>query len=496
MNNINSCVEGCNIPSSPNDIKLLLIQIKREVEELTKTTEAKLLLHDGKIAEMCKYIKDNLSNSIRCLIDSMKLSGELNEIITTAIDEEIYELKNLVVNVKDYGAKGNDICDDTLAFMEAIKNCNGRELYIPKTNGSYKISSLIIENIPRIKIDGIIKVDEYIEIKNDINSTERPNIDIYDIEGTLVLRGVNTGYVKIDRCINLELISDTREEFIAYSKFELSDIQNLTIKTLNKGWINENIFIGGRLTNVNINGNLSPEDNLFIKPMFENATINIENGYRNRFINCRFEGANNINLGESTYGNYFEKTFFTVPIMMYAKYQDYDINFNDKGDNLLVRNTGTTSYPLISINKFNNPYNLPVNEDGKIVPTSTWQRLFISDLVEIPDTNICLEFINPSKKVDFQLTFYDGNKQLLAKTDSLNSSQLISNGKGLYSLSSSNVEKVMALIYPNKSAKYVKITILGFGENMSIDELEVRVSAKNDKMIQKFIDGFKNPVNQ
>lgn len=69
--NINKCVEGCTLPSTPNDLKILVKQLKREVEELSKTTEAKLLCHDGKIAELCRYIKDNLGNSLRCLLDSM-----------------------------------------------------------------------------------------------------------------------------------------------------------------------------------------------------------------------------------------------------------------------------------------------------------------------------------------------------------------------------------------------------------------------------------------
>ena len=110
-NNYNSCVEGCSLPSTPNDLKVIVNQLKREVEELSKTTEAKLLCHDGKIAEMCKYIKDNLSNSIRCLLDSMMLSGELdqiiNDVVISSINERIIfidtlsQLKNSILQTGD-----------------------------------------------------------------------------------------------------------------------------------------------------------------------------------------------------------------------------------------------------------------------------------------------------------------------------------------------------------------------------------------------------------
>lgn len=68
------CEESCDIPSSPNDLKILLKQINREIKDLTTKTEAKLLLHDGKLAELCKYLKDNLSNSIRCMFLDMDAS--------------------------------------------------------------------------------------------------------------------------------------------------------------------------------------------------------------------------------------------------------------------------------------------------------------------------------------------------------------------------------------------------------------------------------------
>lgn len=132
MNNINTCVGG-DFPSTPNDIKILLASIKKEVDELVKETEAKLLLHDGKIAECCKYLKDNLSNSIRCMLLDMKLSGELDEVITESVINEyniIKERINHYINVKEYGVIGNGINDDTTMFKKAIES--GVDLLIPE----------------------------------------------------------------------------------------------------------------------------------------------------------------------------------------------------------------------------------------------------------------------------------------------------------------------------------------------------------------------------
>lgn len=148
MNNYNSCVEGCNLPSTPNDMGLLLNQIKREVDELVKTTESKLLLHDGKIAELCKYLKDNLSNSIRCLIDSMKLSGELDSIISDAILPGFKELENKltgVFSVKNFGAVGDGIHDDTMALQEAIDFCYNTKSTLLVPYGKYRTNNLIIK---------------------------------------------------------------------------------------------------------------------------------------------------------------------------------------------------------------------------------------------------------------------------------------------------------------------------------------------------------------
>ena len=82
----NNCCGGINLPSHDNEIEVLIRQLKKEVANLMKTTQAKLLCQDKKISETMVYIKNNLSNAIRNLLDSMLESGELEDIITSIIE--------------------------------------------------------------------------------------------------------------------------------------------------------------------------------------------------------------------------------------------------------------------------------------------------------------------------------------------------------------------------------------------------------------------------
>ena len=100
------CCEG--LPSHDNQLEILVKQLKREVKELMKTTTSQLLCQDKKIAETMVYIKNNLSNSIRTLLDDMLADGELEDIITetisdsiTEIQDDITKLETDVHNIKD-----------------------------------------------------------------------------------------------------------------------------------------------------------------------------------------------------------------------------------------------------------------------------------------------------------------------------------------------------------------------------------------------------------
>lgn len=144
MIDCNSACEG--LSKDNNKYDLLISQLLNEVKDLCKTSTAKFLFYDEKVAELCAYIKENLTNSIRCLINDMQLSGEIDKLITDAVllaykelEIDVHELKNKTVGIvtpQMFGACADGICDDTAAFKKAIET--GKTIYIPL--GKYLIT--------------------------------------------------------------------------------------------------------------------------------------------------------------------------------------------------------------------------------------------------------------------------------------------------------------------------------------------------------------------
>ena len=89
-----NCCGGISLPSHDNEIEILIRRLTKEVNDLMKTTEAKLLCQDKKIAETMVYIKNNLSNALRLLLNSMLESGELEDLITGVVNNAIELLEN------------------------------------------------------------------------------------------------------------------------------------------------------------------------------------------------------------------------------------------------------------------------------------------------------------------------------------------------------------------------------------------------------------------
>ena len=112
------CCGGVNLPSHDNELEILVKQLKREVRELMKTTTTQLLCQDKKIAETMVYIKNNLSNSIRTLLDDMLADGELEEIITQTVLENIEEMQT---DINNLNTKINNVESDLDDFKEDVE---------------------------------------------------------------------------------------------------------------------------------------------------------------------------------------------------------------------------------------------------------------------------------------------------------------------------------------------------------------------------------------
>lgn len=143
-NNSNrSCCNG--LKSKDNTLEILIRQLKREVAELLNTTQARLLCQDKKIAQLETYVKNNLSNYIRELLDSMLVSGELDEIIKDVITNSIEVLENEVENLRQ------DV-DLNKTHIDTINN-NIRDLQANKLEFKEYEESTIYDKFQNIDVD-------------------------------------------------------------------------------------------------------------------------------------------------------------------------------------------------------------------------------------------------------------------------------------------------------------------------------------------------------
>lgn len=121
---MSDCINACeNLNKADNKYDLLIAQLENEIIELCKTSTAKFLFYDEKVAELCTYIKANLTNSIQCVINDMELSGELNSIINdvvlnqyTVLKFKVHDIENIINADKVDFKKGETI--ETLTINE------------------------------------------------------------------------------------------------------------------------------------------------------------------------------------------------------------------------------------------------------------------------------------------------------------------------------------------------------------------------------------------
>lgn len=126
-----------------------LARLEKLVKEHEKEVYKALLNQDKKIADLTCKFNGNIQAAIAEYMRIMEQEGKLAEIISDTLLNDLYLLEKKtasIINVKEFGAIGNGVCDDSDAIQKAIDHANkhGRTVQIPK--GTYLISKPIVLN--------------------------------------------------------------------------------------------------------------------------------------------------------------------------------------------------------------------------------------------------------------------------------------------------------------------------------------------------------------
>ena len=112
--------------------------------------------------------KKKNNNSSNGSYDDSLIKNQIN-VLDKKIDEEIEEVnsqlthienKNANINVLDYGAKGDGVTDDTIAFVNCFNHCvdNGLTMFIP--NGTYIVNQKLTKSssITSIEAEKVVRI--------------------------------------------------------------------------------------------------------------------------------------------------------------------------------------------------------------------------------------------------------------------------------------------------------------------------------------------------
>ena len=266
---------------------------------------------------------DPFSYDLKWIVAKLKEYGIFIEgapaTIQALIDEVIKEmsLPTEYINAKYpghglTGIKGDGIEDDTEVFRQLIEYCEtkGLPLYLPADCTVLITEDLKMDKMTNVILQGTITGDPSVTLKMlaDSHSVAPVTWDITDVEGVeLRIEGVKNGLVRVQKASNLTLYAEGGTDYssIAYSTFLLGNIGELVFNGDSSGWINSNVFIGGRITTgITFDGNYGHNNNVFYGLLFEGDTFLTMNiGNTNQFYDTRGEGTITYSFGIRAYNN-------------------------------------------------------------------------------------------------------------------------------------------------------------------------------------------------
>ena len=373
---------------------------------------------------------DPFSYDLKWLVRKVKelitVTQDFDEKVEQAVEEYIDNLQipTDYINVMEprHGLQpvvGDGVTDDTIAFKAIISYClaQSKPLYIPQFCNVLITDDIKMLDMPNLILQGTISGDPALEVQisYDAQTTDAITWDVGTIDGpTLKLMGAKNATIRVQKATELELYADgsmPKYYSCAYNTLLLGNIQKLEFASVSGGWINENVFLNGRMTTFVMDGDYVHNNNIFYRPTFETATFDIIKGSSNYFYDVRLEGSNTIHFHEYATSNVMTRTWLsTTPTvsLIDTPYTD------DNGTNLIIISTSAfNNYDCLEITKrsLGLDYRYFYKTATGLHATGSYKEIAQTDLIPI-DKGVCFRIFSDANIWRCYVQIYDylGNR--------------------------------------------------------------------------------------
>ena len=307
------------------------------------------------------------------------------------------------VNVKDYGAVGDGVTDDTAAFLAAKAVCSADNLTFFVPDGDYYIPSGIdLWGLHKLDIIGGLHATDSAQLFIVGSHATDAQLDTYYIRGvspgTLQIKGMEAGVVDLGSVDILHLYAHGYDDglggpyhAIAYSTFSFQAANELRLECDKDGgvtaWMNENTFHCGHCSEVNFIGDYTMNNNIFYSLRIEGGLVNIDKGNHNYFYNVRLEGTNTFTFGSTTFNNIFIQTWANFTDVAFDDRDAATWNVTDNGKNndiIAMQETYITRKVLHEITPVsrNYPWSLFESDNTQLTIKATYNTFYDTGLVK------------------------------------------------------------------------------------------------------------------
>ncbi len=340
------------------------------------------------------------------------------------------QLADMVINVLYppgplVAAVGDGVTDDTAALL-AVKSyilANGGIFYVPATANCFVSGDLDLFGLTNIRVEGMISgtgTDKILTVGYTSNQITATNY-FFNNANNIMLRftGLKNADSKVNQCSHVQLWADgdiSSKASLAYCRFTLGIITKLEFNSQGGpiGWINENVFYGGRISELVMDGNYQHNNNRFIKPMFDSGVITINKGGYNQWIGCRFEGTPTITFATGTTWNRFVKSWYSNPGSYLIQTAVPNYTDNGSGNKVTPEDNADYSYrKLFEINARSSNYNTArFTRNAETITGLAFSNVWESDYIKLR-APLGFQYLSDAALFRASVYFYNAAKTLI-----------------------------------------------------------------------------------